>query len=106
MDNSSIEVKAKYENGKVYFTEMPHLHHQSFEFVAQIPQKYIENTEQKTISYLEQLPTELAQKILEQMARERKEYDQITQTAIADDTELSEKQKQRMEAFVLYNKIK
>lgn len=107
MDSISVEVKAKYKNGQVYFEEMPSLKEQEFEFVAQIPKKYVENKKQDKIASLEHLPTDFAQKILEQMARERNEYEQITQMAIATDVpELSEKQKQSMEAFALYNRCK
>lgn len=105
MKNNCIEVKVKYENGKVSFKEMPSLKEQEFEFVAQIPKKYFENTKQETILDLEHLPIDFAQEILEQMAKEREEYNQIIQMTIAADApELSEKQKQRMEAFSLYDK--
>lgn len=42
MDKTMIEVKARYENGKVYFEQLPELKEQSFEFIAQIPDKYVE----------------------------------------------------------------
>lgn len=42
MKTTNIEVKAKYDSGKVYFTDMPNLKEESFEFIAKIPDKYVE----------------------------------------------------------------
>lgn len=107
MENANIEVKARYANGQVYFEEMPSLTELEFEFIAQIPQQYVEKTKQEAIPNLEHLPACFAQEILEQMASEREEYDQIMQMTIAADApRLSEKHKQYMEAFALYDKCK
>lgn len=40
MNTEMIEVKARCENGKVYFEDMPDLNMQSFDFVAKVPSEH------------------------------------------------------------------
>lgn len=55
METNNIEVKAKYENGKVYFTDMPDLAEQSFEFIAQIPAKCLEKKDDNVAKSAQEL---------------------------------------------------
>lgn len=48
MKATNIEVKAKYDSGKVYFTDMPNLKEESFEFIAKIPVKCVEKKDDNT----------------------------------------------------------